>query len=82
MTAGTEAPYYPRHLDPMVRVSLKDTPAVLMNGPRQCGKTTLVRQYARDMAYFSLDDPALLEAVRADPIGFINGQERAIIDEV
>ncbi len=55
---------------------------MLVNGPRQCGKTTLVRQYAHDMAYFSLDDPALLEAVRADPVGFINGQERAIIDEV
>ena len=74
--------HYPRHLDPMVRTSLQDTPAVLINGPRQCGKTTLVRQYAGSMAYFSLDDPALLEAVRVDPVGFIRRQDRAIIDEV
>ena len=66
----------------MVRTSLQDTPAVLINGPRQCGKTTLVRQYAGSMAYFSLDDPALLEAVRVDPVGFIRRQDRAIIDEV
>lgn len=74
--------HYPRHLAPMLHASLQDTPAVLVNGPRQCGKTTLVRQYAGEMAYFSLDDPALLEAVRADPVGFIRQQDRAIIDEV
>ena len=82
-TPATVAPlHYPRHLDPMVRTSLLDTPAVLVNGPRQCGKTTLVRQYAADMAYFSLDDPALLEAVRSDPVGFVRQQDRAIIDEI
>ncbi len=82
-TADTvAATYYPRHLDPLVRTSLQDTPAVLVNGPRQCGKTTLVRQYAGEMAYFNLDDPALLEAVRADPVGFVRQQDRAIIDEI
>lgn len=73
---------YPRHLDSLLRESLQDTPAVLVNGPRQCGKTTLVRQYEGDMAYFSLDDPALLQAVRADPLGFVKRLDRAIIDEV
>ena len=34
------------------------------------------------MAYFSLDDPALLQAVRTDPLGFIKRIDRAIIDEV
>lgn len=73
---------YPRHLDALLRESLLDTPAVLVNGPRQCGKTTLVRQYEDEMAYFSLDDPALLAAVRADPLGFVKRLDRAIIDEV
>lgn len=73
---------YPRHLDALVRESLSDTPAVLVNGPRQCGKTTLVRQYEGEMAYFSLDDPALLAAVQADPLGFVKRLDRAIIDEV
>jgi hypothetical protein len=71
---------YPRHLDSLLRESLQDTPAVLVNGPRQCGKTTLVRQYEDEMAYFSLDDPALLAAVRADPLGFVKRLDRAIID--
>lgn len=80
---NTPAPeLYPRHLDALLRESLRDTPAVLVNGPRQCGKTTLVRQYEGEMAYFSLDDPGLLEAVRADPLGFVKRIDRAIIDEV
>lgn len=73
---------YPRHLDVLLRESLQDTPAVLVNGPRQCGKTTMVRQFEGGMAYFSLDDPALLAAVRADPLGFVKRLDRAIIDEV
>lgn len=73
---------YPRHLDSLLRDSLQDTPAVLINGPRQCGKTTLVRQYEGEMAYFSLDDPALLAAVQADPLGFVKRLDRAILDEV
>lgn len=72
----------PRHLQALLDTALGDTPALLVNGPRQCGKTTLVRQYAGNMAYFSLDDPALLAAVRADPVGFVRRQDRLIIDEV
>ncbi len=71
-----------RHLQALVTEAMSDTPAVLVNGPRQCGKTTLVRQYAGPMAYYSLDDPALLAAVRADPVALIRRQDRAIIDEV
>lgn len=32
-----------------VRQSLQDTPAVLVNGPRKCGKTTLAKQFAHGM---------------------------------
>jgi predicted AAA+ superfamily ATPase len=82
MPADPAPKLLPRHLDARVQESLLDTPAVLVNGPRQCGKTTLVRQYATRMAYYTLDDPALLAAVRADPVGFVRQLDRAIIDEV
>jgi uncharacterized protein len=62
--------------------SLQDTPAVLVNGPRQCGKTTLVQQFAGNLAYYTLDDPNLLAAVQQDPLGFARQLDRAIIDEV
>lgn len=72
-----------RHLDVRIKEALLDTPAILVNGPRQCGKTTLVRQYvSTDRPYFSLDDQGLLEAVRTDPIGFVRQYPQAIIDEV
>jgi predicted AAA+ superfamily ATPase len=72
-----------RHLDARIREALLDTPAILVNGPRQCGKTTLVRQYAsQDRPYFSLDEQGLLQAVKADPVGFVRQNPQAIIDEV
>ena len=79
--SGTPA-LYARHLQSRLQESLVDSPAVLVNGPRQCGKTTLVQQYQGSMEYFTLDDPGLLEAVHADPVGFVRRLDRAIIDEV
>ncbi|MEO7107615.1 MAG: AAA family ATPase [Rhodoferax sp.] len=60
MTTHSDIALYPRHLDARLSESLLDTPVVLVNGPRQCGKTTLVQQHQSGMAYFTLDDPGLL----------------------
>jgi len=66
-----------------VTEALKDTPVVMITGPRQSGKTTLVRTFAgRDRPYFTLDDDTVLAGVRADPAGFLRGLDRAVIDEV
>lgn len=61
---------------------MSDTPVVLINGPRQCGKTTLVKLHGQEMPYFTLDDSNLLLSVRSDPVGFIRRIDRAVIDEV
>ena len=75
--------FFERHLGSRIREALLDTPAVLVNGPRQCGKTTLVRQFASAARpYFSLDEQNLLQAVKADPVGFVRQNPCAIIDEV
>lgn len=66
-----------------VTTALRDTPVVMVNGPRQCGKTTLVRDLVSgDREYLSLDDDIVLAAARRDPIGFVRGLDRATIDEV
>jgi predicted AAA+ superfamily ATPase len=56
---------------------------VMVNGPRQCGKTTMVREFAStNRAYITLDDDTVLESVRNDPTGFVRGLNMAIVDEV
>jgi predicted AAA+ superfamily ATPase len=72
-----------RKVRPLVESALSDTRVVLIVGPRQAGKTTLARQLAgADRAYITLDDVGALNAARADPVGFVRGIERAVIDEV
>lgn len=58
---------------------------LIINGPRQSGKTTLLRQLneARRGTYLTLDDGALRAAARADPAVFIaDGATPMMIDEV
>jgi hypothetical protein len=79
------APPLPRLLAPRLREALGDTPAVLIHGPRQCGKTTLARMVGepRGYRYLSFDDEALRTAARIDPIGLVAQlPARAILDEV
>lgn len=73
----------PRHAAKQVATALADTPVVMVNGPRQSGKTTLVRDFAvKGRRYISLDDETVLTAARNDPAGFIRPLDRVILDEV
>jgi predicted AAA+ superfamily ATPase len=79
------SPPYPRYLTPRLREALADTPAVLIHGPRQCGKTTLARMVGEPSGYqyVSFDDDAVRTAARGDPIGFVAGlPPHSILDEV
>jgi predicted AAA+ superfamily ATPase len=76
---------YPRHLAPRLREALADTPAVLIHGPRQSGKTTLARAVGepRGYRYVSFDDEAVRSAAASDPVGFVSGlPAKTILDEV
>ena len=73
----------PRGVAKHIAAAMADTPVVLVNGPRQCGKTTLVRTLTGpDRTYLTLDDDTTLNSVRADPTGFIRDIDEATIDEV
>lgn len=81
----TTAETYPRLVSPRLRESLADSPAVLIHGPRQCGKTTLASIVGepKGYRYFSFDDEAVLFAARRDPVGFVADlPSRTILDEV
>jgi len=73
----------PRPLRATVETALADTPVVCVLGPRQAGKTTLVRQFEPEYTYTSLDDPATLAFAESDPAGFVAAlPDPVILDEV
>ncbi|WP_297480821.1 ATP-binding protein [Ferrovum sp.] len=79
--AGTHI--YPRYIQPRIVEALADTPVVLLSGPRQAGKTTLVRQFSfAHRKFVTLDDELTLLAARQDPVGLIRSLDCAVIDEV
>jgi len=75
---------YPRHAESRLRESLADSPVVLIQGPRQCGKTTLAQTVglASNYEYISFDDRATCNAAQADPAGFVDAlPARVVLDE-
>lgn len=74
---------YPRQIRSRIAEAMQDTPVVLLAGPRQAGKTTLVRQISGNGAsYLTLDDELTLMSAREDPVGMIRSLDRAVIDEI
>lgn len=76
--------YIERFAEKPLREALKDTPVVVIAGPRQSGKSTLARRIAGDgWNYLTLDDDNTLNAARDDPAGLLKrAGERVVIDEV
>jgi predicted AAA+ superfamily ATPase len=75
-----------RHISDQVRDALTDTPAVLVNGARQTGKSTLVQSAELDeqnRQYLTFDDPGILAAAKGDPNGFVAGLNPLVtLDEI
>lgn len=75
--------FYPRHIESRITEAMSDTPVVLLAGPRQSGKTTLVRQLSGSVGrYLTLDDELTLMSAKEDPVGMIRNLDCAVIDEV
>jgi len=74
---------YPRFAAARIATALADTPVVLVTGPRQCGKTTLVRDLvAGQRVFLTLDDDTALSSARSDPAGLLRGFGNSTIDEI
>lgn len=67
-----------------LQMAISTRRVLILEGSRQCGKTTLVKEFSQgDSSYRTLDDPTLLNAAISDPQGFVrHGDELMIVDEV
>ena len=82
MTPGP-ARYIRRSLEPVVRQAASEFPAMVLTGPRQSGKTTLLQHLFADLRYVSLDPPDVRAAALGDPRGFLEiHRPPVVLDEV
>src|SRR3989338_10300467 len=56
-----------RHYMAQLQHLLRQFPAVTVLGPRQCGKTTFIRQALPDWTYLDLERPSDAAPLAADP---------------
>jgi len=68
----------------LVRTALKRSRVVALLGPRQCGKTTLARQFVpvASLNYFDLEDPASLARLSAPETALRPLKGLVVIDEI
>ncbi len=73
----------PRTLHSALVEAAGTLPVVTLTGPRQSGKTTLVRAAFPNLPYATLEAPDARERAIGDPRGFLRGlPDGAILDEV
>ncbi len=71
-----------RHLTDTLRAAVAAYPVVTLTGPRQSGKTTLVRALFADYRYLSLEAPDLRSRAVEDPRSFLTQANHLILDEI
>jgi len=77
-------PLVRRHAERLVLETLADTPVTVVQGARQVGKSTLVRQVLHRTPLLTLNNPPTLAAAKADPVSFVRQNPAGLlaIDEV
>lgn len=76
--------YAPRDIEKILKQAVKQFPSVIVTGPRQSGKTTLLKHlFSKSHNYVSLDNPDLrLMATREPDLFFQNFAPPLVIDEI
>jgi len=73
--------YIKRELEEYLLYIFTKFPVVTVTGPRQSGKSTLVRNVFSKKKYISCEDPDTQLFAKQDPRGFLDTHKNAVIDE-
>lgn len=75
--------YKPRITDALIERKLKGKGAILIEGPKWCGKTTTAEQFAKSVLYMSKpeDVQSNLMMAEIDPSKLLKGETPRLIDE-
>ncbi len=57
-------------------------PIITVTGPRQSGKTTLIKKIFSNMKYYTLENPDIRQRAIDDPKLFLNSAKHLILDEI
>lgn len=75
--------YIKRDIESLIIESVSSFSSIALTGPRQSGKSTLLRNLLNDYKYQTLDDPIYRTQAITDPNLFLdNLGQKAIIDEI
>ena len=74
--------YIRRSIQDVLSRAVHQFPAVAVTGPRQSGKSTLLKHALPDYTYVTLDDPLIRQQANDDPVLFLESiTPPVIIDE-
>lgn len=84
MRRNVASRFIPRSLEPTLRRAAREFPVVVLTGPRQSGKTTLLQHvFGARYGYVSLEPPDVRAAATTDPRGFLASHASPVIlDEI
>ncbi len=72
-----------RAITPSIQEAIKYFPVIIITGPRQSGKTTLIKHLFHKLPYYSLENLDIRRFAINDPIAFLNQDPQGmILDEV
>ena len=75
--------YIKRTLEATLRIEFEKNPVVTITGPRQSGKTTLVRTLFDDLPYRNLEDIETRQHAQSDPVDFLHSlKSGCVLDEI
>ncbi|MDN5288370.1 MAG: hypothetical protein JWR38_4644 [Mucilaginibacter sp.] len=72
-----------RQIAPIIKAQQTKFPVLAVTGPRQSGKTTLLKELFSDYRYVTLENPNTRSFALEDPVAFLNQyDQKVILDEV